>query len=288
MFRGKECCSVSLTLFNHERRSIAIETNSSSSSDKHKFGGSLSDHAIKIRDISNPCHVVFVLDTTDDLVPISVDGVQRFPLIHGFQFCSNGEEFIYRVLNEREIEVISHTDDDFKESFPYDDYPEHFPELQFALRSQPHDETKAEDALLNQGVFGLDALSDSETQRAVEIAKSTWHPEKFERSEHSQEYTDTDLMHQNGCEPFCQTIPSDRCPNPQCTAEVDYVMEAYELDLPDGPMQIPEAIMRIPTLQVVAIHEGARDEELWGGVEVQLIFQLCGECGCVVVSNQCT
>ena len=65
-------------------------------------------------------------------------------------------------------------------------------------------------------------------------------------------------------------------------------MEAYELDLPDGPMQIPEAIMRIPTLQVVAIHEGARDEELWGGVEVQLIFQLCGECGCVVVSNQCT
>ena len=280
---------MSLKLFNHDRRSIAIETENSGTGGKHKFGGSLNDHAIKIRNFSNPCHVVFILDTSDDLVPISLDGVRHFPLIHGFQFCSNGEEFIYRVLKEREIEVISHKNEDFDEWFPYDDYPDHFPGLQFALRSEPYDATKAEDALMYQGVFGLDALSDSETLRAVEVAKSTWHPEKFERSD-SPEWTDIELMHSRGCEPFCQTAPSDRCPSPQCTAEVDYVIDAYELDLSDGnpPLKVRERIMRIPTLKVIAIHEGARDEELWGGVWVQLIFQLCSECGCVVVSNQCT
>ncbi len=281
---------MSLTLFDHERRSIAMESVNSGSGRNHRFGGTLSEHAIKIHNVSEPCHVVFVLDTTDHLVPISVDGVRFFPLIHGFQFCSNGEEFVYRVLNEREIEVISHTDDDFDDFFPYGDYPEHFPGLQIAFRSEPYDSTKAEDALLYQGVFGLDDLSDSETLRAVEVAKNTWHQDKFRRSEHSQDCTDTDLMRRNGCAPFCQTAPSDCCPNPKCTAEVDYVMDAYELELSadEPPLEIPEKIIRVPTLQVVAIHEGARGEELWGGVWVQLIFQLCAECGCVVVSNQCT
>ncbi|EGF27646.1 hypothetical protein RBWH47_00494 [Rhodopirellula baltica WH47] len=283
---------MSLTLFDHERRSIAIETVSSGSGDRHKFGGSLTDHAIIIRNVSNPCQVVFVLDTVDDRVPISVDGVRFFPLIHGFQFCSNGEEFVYRVLKDGEIEVISHTDEDFDDFFPYGDYPDHFPELQIALRSEPYDSTKAEDALLYQGVFGLDDLSDSETLRAIEVAKKTWDPYKLERLDHQQDCTDTELLRCNGCAPFCQTTPSKCCPNPKCTAEVDYVIDAYELELSadEPPLEIPEKIIRVPTLRVVAIHEdeGARDEELWGGVWVQLIFQLCAECGCVVVSNQCT
>ncbi|ELP34063.1 hypothetical protein RBSWK_02199 [Rhodopirellula baltica SWK14] len=70
------------------------------------------------------------------------------------------------------------------------------------------------------------------------------------------------------------------------------MIDAYELELSadEPPLEIPEKIIRVPTLRVVAIHEdeGARDEELWGSVWVQLIFQLCAECGCVVVSNQCT
>lgn len=280
-------------LFDHDRIAISRELPKLGSEHQHFFGGCAGQYGIRIVNAECPCHIVYLLDTADALVPISVSNIRFLPLVYGFQCNTNGGALIYRVLNEQEIEVIAPDPLEFIKDFPYPDYPSHFAKSAVSFEQCVHEQQVAEAALAYQGVFGIDQLSESEMKRAVKIARSTWGSEAFENSDWTAEQSVRNL----GCAPFYQDKPSRRCDNPNCTAEVEEVFEAEEIELPpdlaellgEPTMQTEEYVIRVPTLKVVAIHQPNDDDEtMWGSPYFQLIWQLCGECGCLTVNHQCT
>jgi hypothetical protein len=279
-------------IFDHDRIAISRELPKADSRHQHYYGGSAEQYGLRFRNADPPCHVVYMLDTADELVTIKLPGVRFVPLVHGFQYSSNGGDFLYRMLNEKEIEVIAPAPPEFNPDFPYSDYPSHFPQSAVSFEQRLHDQTTAESALEYQGVFGIDQLSKTEMNRAVAIARSTWHTEYFE----DNDWSDEESVVIYGCAPFMQTKPATHCNNPNCTAEIVRTVEASEIELPpdetgilsESTLKIDEYVIRAPTLDVIAIHQPSEgDETLWDWTGVQLIWQLCSVCGCITVNNQC-
>ena len=165
-------------------------------------------------------------------IPVSLPGVRYIPLVYGFQYLSNGEDFIYRVINECEIEVLAPEELRLSNEYPYSNYPSQFEEASVAFDRVDYDPTRAEDAFNYQGIFGLEQLSPQQMKRVVELAKSAWRPSDFDRSESNQHWSDEELVQIEGCEPFVQGAPSDSCENLNCTAETDYVTDATEIQFP--------------------------------------------------------
>lgn len=263
-----------IELFDHDRLTISSETSKPNPEFQHYFGGSAKEYGLRFVNAEHPCHVVYWLDTTDPLVPFSHPNVRFLPLVHGFQYSSNGFEFIYRILNEQEIEIIAPDPLEFNKHFPYSNYPPHFEKTGVSFELANYKPKDAESALEYQGVFGIDQLSKSEMQRAIEIARETWHPERFT----GRDWSDEEVVRIRGCDPFVQDTPSASCENPDCTAEVDRVIE----------LESKSYTIRVSSLKVIAIHQPHDEEEtMWGGDDVQLFWQQCTECGCITVNNQC-
>ena len=278
-----------IELFDHDRLTISRETSKTKPEFQHYFGGSAKEYGLRFVNADHPCHVVYWLDTTDPLVPFSHPNIRFLPLVHGFQYSSNGFEFIYRILNEQEIEIIAPDPLEFNKDFPYDNYPPHFEKTGVSFESGNYKPKDAESALEYQGVFGIDQLSKSELQRAIEIARKTWHPERFT----DFDWSDEEVVRIRGCDPFVQATPSDSCENPNCTAEVDRVIEAYDLELDsevlgESKMHIDKQVILVSSLKVIAIHQPHNeDETMWGCNGVQLFWQQCTQCRCITVNNQC-
>ena len=154
-----------------------------------------------------------------------------------------------------------------------DNYPPHFEKTGVSFELGNYNPKDAVSALEYQGVFGIDQLSESEMQRAIEIARETWHPERFA----DFDWSDEEVVRFRGCDPFVQADPSDSCENPDCTAKVDRVVE----------WESKSHSIRVPSLKVIAIHQPHDEDETMWGDDVQLFWQQCTECGCITVNNQC-
>ena len=271
-------------LFDHHRETISrivkVESgdgNLNENADSrfsHYFGGAAESYGITFSNLENPCQVVLMLDTTDPLVPFSLPGMRYMPLVHGFNYSSNGFEFVYRFVEPNRIEVMLPKNRYHNPDFPYENYPPHFAQQKIGFQQQPFDICDPNDALQYQGVFGLEHLDVSEMEQVVRLAKSTWRDNPFEDPLDDDE-SDIDIVKRLGRSPFMQCAPTPRCENTDCSAEIESVFD--------------DMVFRKPTLQVIAVHEpSANDELLWGMGHVQLIFQLCSECHCITVTNQCT
>ena len=281
-----------LSLFDHGRYAHYRSKENSAGGFEHCFGGGSESFGLRFVNVDTPFHLVYRLDLSDPAIPIRLEGIDYLPLVYGFHYAAFNGTFIYRVLNNLEIEIVDPAELNYDPDFPYAGHPASFPSSPIALQQMPYDRTIAEDALSLQGVFGLDGLSASEMARAVNICLS--HHPYYSQYKLDSNWTDEDVVRIHGCAPFMQGSPAKSCGNPDCTAETAYHVEEMEIEFSaeeaeffgEKAMKIDAHNVRVDTMRVIAIHElNPNDKLMW---DVQLIFEFCDCCHCIRVSNQCT
>ncbi len=315
-----------LSLFDHRKLRHYRELHAVSGPFDHWFGGRISDFGIRFVNVDDvPLHLLYSLDLVDPSVPVEIPGVTRLPLLYGFRCMSVDTTFIYRALNDTEVELIDPTLFSDDADIPYAGYPRHFPASPISFCRERYDPTVAEDALALQGIFGLDGLSGSEMARAIQIAFSEKrydgsvyeyaHVERPKASEYAN-WTDEQVLRHFGCAPFIQDAPSGSCANPDCPAEVIGHVGPTEVVLddtaPSEPMAKQAAAMgldinammveyfgtnrliieahdiRAYTMRVIAVHQPDADDELiWNDPYNQIVFQVCEACHCICATQQC-
>lgn len=279
-----------LSVFHHSRFSHYRSVEGTSGPFQHSFGGDPASFGLRFVNVDRPFHLIYRLDLSDPAISIQLEGADYLPLVYGFHYAAFNGTFIYRVLNNLEIEVVKPAELNYDPDFPYAGHPPSFSASPIALQQVAYDRTVAEDALALQGVFGLDGLSASELARAVSIARSRYSRTDF------PDWTDDERVSILGHAPFIQGKPSKSCDNPDCTAEIAYRMEAFEIDLPEfadvvgeEPIRVEARDVRVDSMRVIAFHQPEPDDTLiWGDPFVQMIFEFCDCCHCIRVSNQCS
>ncbi len=286
-----------LSLFDH-RRFAHYRSNDGIAGDyAHTFGGALETFGLRVANADHPFHLMYRLDLSDHSLPVRLEGCEFLPLVYGFHYAARNGTFIYRVLNDFEIEILApeklHHDSDF----PYPGHPLTFAASPVSFCQMAYDRSSAEDALSLQAIFGLDGLSAAELQRAVRIGLSDESYVCYSREGVVADWTDEEILRRLGRAPFMQGAPSKSCDNPECTAEVAYHVDEQEIEvspeLADVPgektMTISGFDVRVDTMRVIAIHQPEDGDELiWGDSYVQIVFEFCDCCQCFRVSNQCT
>jgi hypothetical protein len=188
--------------------------------------------------------------------------------------------------------LIAPVEASYDEDFPFPNYPKLFPSVSVSFGKQKYDANIAEDALSLAAVFGIDQLSAAEMTRAIVIAEeSSGTISGFDLPE----WSDEDKVRCTHREPFMQGAPSKECPNPNCTAEIEYRTEQLTVPIDDenfrdltgqSSFTLEARDVRRDSMRVFAILQpDDGDDRVWP--HVQLVFQVCECCGCIRVSNQC-
>jgi hypothetical protein len=286
-----ELDNMPLSLFNHNTRSHFRELSKKSDAFGHTFGGDPASWSIRFVNLEDPLHLIYRLNLVDPSIDVQIPGVSWLPLCYGFRYAAFSGTFIYRVINDCEIELIDPAEVEYRSDVPCDKYPDSFDESPVSFAKVGYDPSKAEEALSLAAIFGIDQLSDAEMKRAIDIVEQTglfrewsmpdWSPESIIRCGYK--------------EPFMQGAPSKSCDNPECTAENDYYVEPYEIQFPEDSllagevMRIEGHYVRKPSMRVFAIYQPEEtDTTMWDDPYVQLVYEICDCCKCIRVSNQCT
>jgi hypothetical protein len=287
-----------LSLFDHRHFTCVRSVNTPPFHFNHTYGGRPDSHGLRFVNLDRPFHLIYRLDLADPTIPVRIPGVSHLPLVYGFRYAAYEGTFVYRMLNEMEVEILAPTELAFDPDFPYRGHPAVFPSAQIGFSQICFDPSSAEDALLFQGIFGLDKLSESELTRAIRIAMADGSYDCYSRNQiPGRTLTDEEIVRSHGCAPFMQTAPSKSCSNPECTAEIAYHVDAFEYELDQATakllgretQKLEGFDIRVDTMRVIGLHEPDPDDELmWGDPYVQMIFEFCDCCHCIRVSNQCT
>ena len=275
-----------LSYFNHNGKRHFRSQDGAESKFHHRFGGTANCYGIKFTNSDTPFQIVYALDLADPELETDVP-CDVLPLIYGFNYASNGEEFVYSINENREIEILVPDTLQYNLDFPYDDYPSSFGTKPTSFYQIPYDQHSVDDAFSLQGVFGIDSLSADEIDRA----NCRWFAEDSPERFPNPEWGDEDFFRRVGSHaPFFQDSPARNCTNPRCTADISYYVEPMEIEVDGvGKIEIGGYDVRVDTMRTFAIHENEiSDETMWGFALVQLIFEYCTVCGCIRVSNQCT
>lgn len=250
-----------LQLFNHSMRKHLLGSPGRDSSEyKHSLGGDPSDFGMHFSGPAVPLHLVYRLDLSDPLIGLSLPTGRWLPLCYGFGF--GGARTTYVVRSDSHIETVEPICEIYDPDFPYEKYPLRFAQHAVSFAPAAYDPADVDDALRLAGVFGLDGLSPAGRRKAMDRL------DEFGFFEEADAYDMTRDEFLDTCGfPFAQGIPETDCPNPNC---------AY--------------FRKADSLVVIGLIVGdpADDVSLWGGPEVQLIFQRCRRCNCITVTNQCT
>lgn len=251
-----------ITLFDHTKRRTYGAVPGETRRHQHYFGGQATDFGFQYSGRAVPLHLICMFDTADPLWAIDWK-LKWFPLCYGFGF--GGQATAYRV-HETTIEVLVPHKAEFDPDFPCSNYPTSYPAQKIVLRREAYDPNDPEDALMNSAFFGLNHVSERTLKQVAA------------RLDEFGDWDDVDLAGQTREQylrehpsemPLLQGIPDSRCVYDQCPA--------YQ---------------RAGAMQIIAVHMGDELEgtSLWGtvGEMILLIFQMCGTCRTMFVSNQCT
>ena len=171
-----------IALFDHQHEAVFLSAKKSSAS-PHSIGGDPQQLGIEFRNGERGCRVVASIDLSFLELHIPIPGITTLPLIHGFQYCTNGFEFIYRLTENNRVEMLSHDESRFTANFPYNNYPDSFQYTPVEFRRHS----------LNRSI-----PTELEKYRVV-----------FD----SEVDTDENL--------FSQDSPSDRCTYAKCSSPID-------------------------------------------------------------------
>jgi hypothetical protein len=185
----------------------------------------------------------------------------------------NGE-FKYRVVSDSQIEVLS-----VSETTETDQpYVEELPESPATLVDYPYDPTRPKDAYQFAGVFGIDKLSKGHRAKVLKRIRADYVEDDsdFEVDETTPENA---LLYILGESPFCQGVPRDACPNPSCP---NHSFDEFETLDYRGISSL------LFMLRPDADSEPELYQELAGGDDGSLMFQICKDCWSVSARNSCT
>ena len=227
----------------------------------HTFGGppdreqAFPDHTHGIR-----LHLLHRFDLSDPLVPLSVPGLKWLPLYYVFDFRVN--EVGYKLSSDSSMTTYFPSDDpnvSTEESWPSPDFPMEFTVHSVKVSTRLFDPSSLEESETWAGVFGIEHLNKK--QRAKLRKRIEKHCKTFGMYPPS----DDDLAEFLNS-PFWQGPPKGTCLNPSCSN--------YRLS---------------NTLNVFAIvpHDPIPGLEIWGGADVQIIFEICPLCHTIRSTNQC-
>jgi hypothetical protein len=290
-----------LSLFHHKRLWHHREVVGQRNEYGHTVGGDLPSFGIHCENLQSPPHLLYRLNLADPAIDMDLPGIQWLPLCYGFAYAAYEGTFIYKVLSDSEIRVIAPHDAEYDPNFPYENFPRSFSQQSLIFERQQYDPTVAEDALSLAAVFGVEQLSEAEMQRAIRIVEETsglfreWGGPGTPGKDFP-DWSREELVRYQYKEPFAQGPPSKSCENPDCTAEIEYHVDAHTIDLPEGvpliggeTLKLDAYDVRRDSMRVIGLHQpGNDDTAFWGDPYVQLIFEFCGCCRCVRVTNQCT
>lgn len=218
----------------------------------HRFGGTPVHRGIKPRGNSQPLHLLYTFDTKDRLVPVRVRGARYLPLYYCFPY--NGGAVGYRVISDEEIKILYLQTKHVEPDFPYENYPNEFPETPVSLTPISYEEHKTL-------VYYLTCEDYNLRKKYLSKQDSTFLKQSG--------YPFTQL---GGIQRMWQDVPDVACPNRKC--------EYHKFNC---FMQVFAVVWNQPVPNV-SLWDNDPDSHL----EVQIIFQICPLCDSIYVCNRCT
>ena len=205
--------AIELTYYNHQKRKAYLGVPRTDSA-RHSMGGAAAP-LMAGSSLPLPFDLLFTLDLDDPAIDLELSpNVRWLPLVYGFAYMGYYGEQRYGVYADGTFEVA----DELSLQPDEDGSPQVSSETGIELVDMGLDLSKAEDALSMLQVFGLGDLSESELERAIEIAYSPGYP--LDVNEDWIVYKD--LTKQKylefwGSSPFWQPGGiSTSCSNPEC------------------------------------------------------------------------
>lgn len=222
------------------------------SSFHHSFGGTPAYRGIKPRGNSRPLHLLYTFDTKDPLVPVRVPRVRYLPLFYCFPY--NAGAVGYQVVSNSEIKILYMETKQVEPDFPYENYPNEFPETPVSLTPISYEDHKTLVYYLTLEDYNLQRKHLSEDDRA--FLKQIGYP----------------FTQLGGIQRMWQDVPDVPCPNRKC-----------EYHKYNCFMQVFAVVWNNPVPNVYLWDDDP--ESAW---EVQTIFQMCPLCRSIYVCNRCT
>lgn len=232
-------------------KSIARVVPNVACSFQHRFGGRPAHRGIKPRGSSQPLHLLYTFDTKDPLVPVRVPGSRYLPLYYCFPY--NAGAVGYRVVSDEEIKILYMETKHVQPDFPYENYPNEFPETPVSLTPISYDEHKTLVYYLTCEDYNLHEYFSKEDRAFLK-------------------QTDYPFTQLGGIQRMWQDIPEAACPNKQC---------AYHKH--NCFMQVFAVVWNQPVPKVYLWDDDPKSR--W---EIQTIFQICPLCNSIYVCNRCT
>jgi hypothetical protein len=244
---------------------LIATASSGDSSYSHTFGGPHDRRGISREDCKGiHIHLLHRLDLRDPSIPIVIPGIRWLPLYYCFDFRVN--ELGYRLISDDSLIAFFHENErnvTKTEEWPDEDFPLEFPRSSISIAPYAYNPKKLDDAYEWSGIFGIGNLSKADQARAKKRIAGERKGLGFHAPETDEEF-DAELS-----SPFAQGKPNTKCMNPDCPKHKEDGRLSTIALMPDEPVR------------------GVRTfGEMGRGVE--LIFQMCGQCHTICVSNQCT
>jgi hypothetical protein len=218
----------------------------------HRFGGTSVHRGIKPRGNSQPLHLLYTFDTRDPLVPVRVRGARYLPLYYCFPY--NAGAVGYRVVSDNEVKILYMETRDVQPDFPYEGYPDEFPQTPVSLIPISYEEHKTLVYFLTCEDYNLMDKHLSKQDRA--FLKQSGYP----------------FTQLGGIQRMWQDIPEAACPNKKC--------EYHKFDC---FMQVFAVVWNQPVPKVYLWDDDPKSRS-----EVQTIFQICPLCNSIYACNRCT
>jgi len=220
----------------------------------HRFGGPPVHRGVKPHRNGAPLHLLYNFDCEDPLVPIRMTGARYLPLYYSFPY--NAGAVGYRVVSDTEIEILYMETKEVMANFPYDNYPQEFPEMRVSLMPISYEEHKTLVYYLTCEDYNLTKEHVSKDDRA--FLKQSGYP----------------FTQLGGIQRMWQDVPEAPCPNKKCEYhEFDCLMKVFAV-VWNQP---------VPNVYLWDDDPDSRDD-----VEVQTIFQVCPLCHSIYACNRCT
>jgi hypothetical protein len=230
----------------------------------HTFGTEVEYTGLRAVPNEPPVHVLLRLNTDDPAVGVISKWPRWLPLLCAIRYgaCDLG----YRVVSDQRVEILHQGETKPWEGFPYPGYPDRLRPRPISFQTLDYHPDRPNDVLMTIGVFGCDGLTEelfAELTRYV-VREGIYDPDI------SGWETPEQFLREGLCWPLIQGRPDDDCPDRTC-ANHD----------------------RKGSMEVFAIFEEDSQEgvrKLWGPDcgNLQIIHQLCPECGAIRTTNQCT
>lgn len=234
----------------------------------HHFGGPIAHEGLAEEQCGFPCHLLCRLNTDDPDIAIRIPGARWLPLYYSFCYENESMQTSYRVLSNSRVETYFDRTQSLKlgdDRFPYEDFPETFPERPLTLDLLAFDPTNREHVEAYVNVFGIERLSAADRSEYLEQLARNWDSwgglEPWSGSE--------DELINSEAAPCPQGPPQSPCPNPRCGNHEQH-----------GSMQLFAYIPSIP----------ADGWSLWGeyGDDTVILYEICPLCFAITATNQCT